>query len=68
VSNVSFKDWTTAPTLRKVICTHANAEKYVVTDCLTPGKEYDVKNETDEFIFIVDNTGKVGGFYKTYFE
>jgi hypothetical protein len=65
---MSFKDWTTAPTIRKVVCTHANAEKYVVTDCLAPGKEYDVKNETDEFIFIVDNTGKVGGFYKTYFE
>lgn len=65
---MSFKEWTTAPTLRKVVCTHANAEKYVVSDCLTPGKEYDVKNETDEFIFIVDNTGNVGGYYKTYFE
>ncbi|GEN82648.1 hypothetical protein SLU01_09600 [Sporosarcina luteola] len=65
---MSFMNWTTAPTLRKVVCTHANAEKYVVTDVLTPGKEYDVKNETDEFIFIVDNTGKVGGYYKTYFE
>ncbi|MCM3743139.1 DUF6501 family protein [Sporosarcina luteola] len=65
---MSFKEWTTAPTLRKVICKHADAAKYVVNDCLTPGKEYDVKNETDEFIFIVDNTGKVGGFYKTYFE
>lgn len=65
---MSFKEWTTSPTLRKVVCTHANAEKYVVTDCLTPGNEYDVKNETDEFIFIVDNTGNVGGYYKTYFE
>ena len=65
---MSFKEWTNAPTIRKVICKHADAEKYVVTECLTPGKEYDVKNETDEFIFIVDNTGKVGGFYKTYFE
>ncbi|WP_339250191.1 DUF6501 family protein [Sporosarcina sp. FSL W8-0480] len=65
---MSFKDWTTAPTIRKVVCKHANAEKYVVTNVLTPGKEYDVKNETEEFIFIVDNSGKVGGYYKTYFE
>ncbi|MDN4607631.1 DUF6501 family protein [Sporosarcina highlanderae] len=65
---MSFKDWTTAPTIRKVVCKHANAEKYVVTNVLTPNKEYDVKNETEEFIFIVDNTGKVGGYYKTYFE
>ena len=50
---MSFKEWTTVATIRKVVCTHANAEKYVVTDCLTPGKEYEVKNETDEFIFIV---------------
>ncbi|MDW0115437.1 DUF6501 family protein [Sporosarcina thermotolerans] len=65
---MSFKDWTTAPTIRKVVCKHANAEKYVVTNVLTLGKEYDVKNETEEFIFIVDNSGKVGGYYKTYFE
>lgn len=65
---MNFTTWTTAPTIRKVVCTHADAAKYVVTDVLTPGKEYDVKNETDEFIFIVDNSGKVGGYYKTYFE
>lgn len=68
VNHVNFTKWTTAPTIRKVICKHADAAKYVVTDVLTPGKEYDVKNETDEFIFILDNSGKVGGYYKTYFE
>lgn len=65
---MTFKDWTTAPTIRQVVCKHADAAKYVVTNVLTPGKEYEVKNETDEFVFIVDNTGKVGGYYKTYFE
>ncbi len=43
-------------------------EKYIVKNVLTPGKEYEVKNETEEFIFVVDNTNKVGGFYKEYFE
>ncbi|MFC5587607.1 DUF6501 family protein [Sporosarcina soli] len=65
---MTFKEWTTAPSLRSVVCKHADAEKYVVTNVLTPGKTYEVKNETEEFIFIVDNTGKVGGYYKTYFE
>jgi Family of unknown function (DUF6501) len=65
---MSFIDWTTAPAIRTVVCKHAEAEKYVVNNVLTLGKEYEVKNETDEFIFILDNTGKIGGFYKTYFE
>ena len=65
---MNFKDWTTSPTIRTVVCKHADAEKYVVNNMLTPGKEYEVKNETEEFIFILDNTGKVGGYYKTYFE
>ncbi|HJF32599.1 MAG TPA: DUF6501 family protein [Sporosarcina psychrophila] len=65
---MTFKDWVNAPAIRTVVCKHADAEKYVVTNVLTPGKEYEVKNETDEFIFILDNTGKVGGYYKTYFE
>lgn len=68
VINMSFSEWTTTPTIRTVVCKHSNAAKYVVTNVLTPGKEYEVKNETDEFIFIVDNSGKVGGYYKTYFE
>ncbi|MFD1928291.1 DUF6501 family protein [Sporosarcina siberiensis] len=57
-----------SPTLRTVTCKHSDAEKYVVNNMLTPGKDYDVKNETEEFIFIIDNSGKVGGYYKTYFE
>lgn len=65
---MSFKDWTTASATRTVVCSHANAEKYLVNNVLTPGKKYEVKNETEEFIFVLDNTGKVGGYYKTYFE
>ncbi|MHA6260871.1 DUF6501 family protein [Sporosarcina sp. CAU 1771] len=64
---MTFADWVTSPTIRTVVCAHADAEKYVVNNMLTPGKEYEVKNETDEFIFVVDNSGKVGGYYKTYF-
>lgn len=65
---MNFQDWMSSPTLRAVTCKHSDAEKYVVNNMLTPGKEYDVKNETEEFIFIIDNSGKVGGYYKTYFE
>lgn len=65
---MNFKQWKDAPAIRTVTCKHTDAEKYLVSNVLTPGKEYEVKNETDEFIFVVDNTGKVGGFYKTYFE
>jgi len=55
-------------TIKKVKCVHTNAEKYMVNRVLTVGKTYEVKNETDEFLFIIDNTGKVGGYYKDYFE
>lgn len=65
---MSFLQWLDKPTLKSVTCTHADAKKYVVDHMLTPGKSYDVKNETEEFIFVVDNSGKVGGYYKTYFE
>lgn len=60
--------WHNSPTLKKVKCVHTNAQKYKVDTALTVGQEYEVKNETDEFIFIIDNTGKVGGYYKDYFE
>ncbi len=64
----NFKKWKENPAIKTVVCKHTDAEKYVVNKALTVGKEYEVKNETEEFIFIVDNTGKVGGYYKTYFE
>ena len=61
-------EWLTKETIRTITCKHTDAAKFLVSNVLTPGKSYEVKNETDEFIFVVDNTGKVGGFYKTYFE
>lgn len=60
--------WRDRETLKKVKCVHTDAKKYIVNRALTAGKEYDVKNETEEFYYIVDNTGKVGGFYKEYFQ
>ncbi|WNF38166.1 DUF6501 family protein [Bacillaceae bacterium IKA-2] len=60
--------WQTSPTLKTVKCVHTDAKKYTVNTALTPGKVYEVKNETEEFIFVIDNTGKVGGYYKAYFE
>jgi hypothetical protein len=60
--------WQQAPTLKKVKCVHTDAKKFIVNNMLTVGKEFEVKNETDEFYFIVDNSGKVGGYYKEYFE
>ncbi|MEC1371816.1 DUF6501 family protein [Bacillus velezensis] len=61
-------NWQRKESVKKVKCVHTDAKKYIVKNVLTPGKEYEVKNETEEFIFVVDNTNKVGGFYKEYFE
>lgn len=61
-------NWQEKETIKKVKCVHANAKKYIVNNVLTPEKIYDVKNETEEFYFVVDNTGKVGGYYKEYFQ
>lgn len=60
--------WQNSEVIKRVKCVHTNAKKYIVNHALTAGNIYDVKNETDEFYFIIDNTGRVGGFYKDYFE
>lgn len=60
--------WEKRSPMKKVTCIHTDADKFQVDRVLTAGKAYDVMNETDEFYFIVDNTGKVGGFYKDYFQ
>lgn len=62
------KIWQTSSPLKKVTCIHTNAKKYMVNRTLTAGKQYEVQNETEEFYFVIDNTGKVGGYYKEYFE
>ncbi|KAB7706251.1 hypothetical protein F9802_11790 [Bacillus aerolatus] len=60
--------WTKKETVKQVKCLHTNAKKYMVENRLTPGQLYDVKNETEEFYFLVDDKGKISGFYKEYFE
>ncbi|MDM5298390.1 DUF6501 family protein [Bacillus pumilus] len=62
------QNWQTAKTLKQVTCVHTDAKKYMVNRALTVGNIYEVKNETEEFLFVLDNTGKVGGYYKEYFE
>lgn len=53
--------------MRQVKCVHTEAAKYKVDTMLTKDKLYDVINETEEFIFVIDNSNRVGGFYKEYF-
>ncbi|WP_203362695.1 DUF6501 family protein [Bacillus sp. REN10] len=60
--------WTKRETVKKVECLHTNAAKYMVNNRLTAGQTYDVKNETEEFYFVVDNKGSISGFYKDYFK
>ncbi|CQR46637.1 hypothetical protein BN1058_00906 [Paraliobacillus sp. PM-2] len=64
---VIHQTWEKSETIKKIKCVHADAKKFVVHHVLTPGKVYDVKNETDEFYFIIDNTNRIGGFKKDYF-
>ncbi len=54
--------------MKQVECVHTNAAKYMVNNRLTAGQTYDVKNETEEFYFVVDNKGSISGFYKDYFK
>ena len=54
--------------LRSVKVKHTDAKKDKGADMLTSGETYTVVNETEEYIFVKDNSGKVGGYYKTYFE
>ncbi|MBY7143539.1 hypothetical protein KFZ56_10870 [Virgibacillus sp. NKC19-3] len=61
-------DWKNRETLKEIECVHADAEKFMVDHKLTPGKKYEVKNETDEFYFIIDNSNRIGGFFKDYFK
>lgn len=60
-------NWENRETIKTIKCVHADAKKFVVNHMLTPGKSYQVKNETDEFYFIIDNSNRIGGFKKDYF-
>ncbi|RLL48254.1 hypothetical protein D8M04_02980 [Oceanobacillus piezotolerans] len=61
-------NWQDRETIKQIKCVHADAKKFVVNNKLTPGKVYDVKNETEEFYFIMDNSNRIGGFLKDYFQ
>ncbi|RDW22088.1 DUF6501 family protein [Oceanobacillus chungangensis] len=61
-------DWENRETMKQIECVHADAKKFMVNNKLTPGKTYDVKNESDEFYFIIDNSNRIGGFLKDYFK
>lgn len=61
-------NWDKNKTMKQVECVHANADKFIVDRKLTPGKKYDVIHESGEFYFIIDNSNRVGGFYKKYFK
>ncbi|GAE36520.1 DUF6501 family protein [Halalkalibacter akibai] len=60
--------WAEKETIRTIECIHTDAKKYMVNRALTAGKSYELKNETEEFYFVIDNTGKIGGYYKEYFK
>lgn len=61
-------EWEENKSNEQVICVSNTAEKYKVNKMLTVGNTYDVINETDEFIFIIDNSNRVAGYYKIYFK
>ncbi len=59
--------WDEPKVIKQVTCVQNKAKKYSVDTMLTEGKKYDVINETDEFIFVIDNSNRVAGYYKEYF-
>lgn len=60
--------WQHNKPMKQLECIHTEAKKFKVNQKLTVGKKYDVINETEEFYFIIDNSNRVGGFYKHYFK
>lgn len=60
-------EWDKKKPIKQVKCVHTNAKRYKVDTMLTKGKVYDVINETEEFLFIVDNSNRVAGYFKEYF-
>lgn len=60
--------WKTKTPIKQVEVVKTDAKKFTVSDMLTIGQRYDVINETEEYYQIIDNSGLVGGYYKTYFK
>lgn len=61
-------NWENNKVIKQVLCVNSEAKKYKVNTMLTEGKKYNVINETDEFIFVIDNSNRVAGYYKEYFD
>lgn len=61
-------EWENPKVMKQVNCVQNQAKKYSVSKMLTVGNSYDVINETDEFIFVIDDSKRVAGYYKDYFE
>lgn len=61
-------EWDNPKVIKQIKCVQAEARKFKVDTMLTPGKIYDVVNESDEFIFIIDNSDRVAGYLKEYFK
>lgn len=61
-------NWSKENNEKTVTCIANVAKKYKVDSMLTVGKTYQVVNETDEFIFVVDNSNRIAGYYKDYFQ
>lgn len=62
------EEWLNKTAIKKVEVINVDAKKYKVNSMLTIGKAYDVVNETEEYYHIKDNSGKIGGYYKSYFK
>lgn len=60
--------WNEPKVIKQVKCIQNQAKKYSVSKMLTVGNTYDVINETDEFIFVIDDSERIAGYYKEYFE
>ena len=56
--------WKERTPIKKVEVINTDAKKFTVSDMLTVGNQYDVINDYQ----IIDNSGLVGGYYKTYFK
>ncbi|UBH12152.1 DUF6501 family protein [Macrococcus armenti] len=62
------EEWLNKNAIKQVEVINVDAKKYKVDSMLTIGKVYDVVNETEEYYQIKDNSGKIGGYYKSYFK
>ncbi|WP_069724750.1 DUF6501 family protein [Staphylococcus aureus] len=60
--------WKERSPIKYVDVINTDAKNFTVSDMFTVGNQYDVINATEEYYHIIDNSGLVGGYYKTYFK